>query len=40
MSQYTYTITIESDDMHGNPWEEHDGHGPVSEWTTRDRLPG
>ena len=22
------------------PWKEHDGHGIVSEWTTRDKSPG
>jgi hypothetical protein len=24
----------------GPPWKEHDGHGEVSEWTTRDKRPG
>lgn len=24
----------------GPPWKEHDGHGPVSERTTRDKRPG
>lgn len=28
------------DNDHGAPWEENDGHGPVSEWTMRDNLPG
>lgn len=23
----------------GAPWEEHDGHGVVSDWTTRDKAP-
>ncbi len=36
----SYTATIESDDHAGAPWEEHDGHGGVSDWTTRDKLPG
>lgn len=31
---------VERDDYYGAPWEEHDGHGPVSEWTTRAKLPG
>lgn len=22
------------------PWEDEDGHGPVSEWTSRDKRPG
>lgn len=35
-----YVATIEHDESHGAPWEEHDGHGDVSEWTTRDKLPG
>lgn len=36
-----YTITIEwlRDDDTRAPWEEHDGHGPVSEWTSRDKNP-
>jgi hypothetical protein len=28
------------DDDARAPWKEADGHGPVSEWTTRDKLPG
>lgn len=35
-----YTATTERDDHTGAPWEEHDGHGEVSEWTTRAKLPG
>lgn len=35
-----YVATIESDDTHGAPWKKEDGHGDVSEWTTRDKLPG
>lgn len=34
------TITTESDSDHGAPWKECDGHGPVSEWTTREKRPG
>lgn len=37
-----HTITVEwyyDHDM-GPPWEEHDGHGPVSEWTRRSKRPG
>jgi len=33
-------VTVERDDDHGAPWEENDGHGPVSEWTARDKRPG
>lgn len=35
-----YVATIERDDFMGTPWEEHDGHGTVSEWTTREKTPG
>lgn len=38
--EYTLTATTEYDNSHGAPWQECDGHGPVSEWTTRDKLPG
>ena len=31
---------IRRDEFMGEPWKEHDGHGPVSEWTTRDKRPG
>lgn len=34
------TVRIEYDDSMGEPWKEHDGHGEVSEWTTRDKRPG
>lgn len=33
-------IDIVPDDAMGAPWEEHDGHGVVSGWTTRDKRPG
>lgn len=35
-----YQVTIEPDFDHGAPWEECDGHGIVSEWTRRSKLPG
>lgn len=37
-----HSITVEwfYDEDNEPPWEEHDGHGPVSEWTTRDKRPG
>lgn len=35
-----FTITLEHDDSHGAPWDEEDGHGDVSDWTSRDKLPG
>ena len=31
---YTYDTDTEA------PWDNCDGHGPVSEWTTRDKRPG
>lgn len=37
---YSAEIEIERDEGTGEPWKEHDGHGPVSEWTTRDKNPG
>lgn len=40
MSKYRTEIELERDDTMGEPWLEHDGHGPVSEWTTRDKEPG
>lgn len=35
-----FRVEIERDDCARAPWEECDGHGPVSEWTTRDKAPG
>ena len=31
---------IADDDITGEPWKEHDGHGPVSDWTSRAKRPG
>src|SRR5690606_36343176 len=36
----TFSVNLEYDDCHGAPWEECDGHGPVSDWTSRNKLPG
>lgn len=36
----TITATIHSDDDTTPPWDREDGHGEVSEWTGRDKLPG
>lgn len=33
-------VTIEPDYDYGAPWDNEDGHGPVSNWTRRDKLPG
>lgn len=35
-----YEVLIEADDDAAPPWEREDGHGPVSAWTTRDKIPG
>ena len=37
---FTYTATVHHDSYHGAPWDDCDGHGPVSDWTNRDKLPG
>jgi len=37
---FTVRVRIEHDPDYGEPWKEHDGHGPVSEWTTRPKLAG
>lgn len=37
---FTVTARVERDDDMGEPWKEHDGHGPVSDWTRRDKRPG
>lgn len=37
---FTLRARIKHDSDTGAPWEEHDGHGPVSDWTRRDKLPG
>jgi hypothetical protein len=36
----TYRIEWFYDHDVGAPWDEHDGHGSVSDWTTRDKRPG
>lgn len=35
-----YVATIHHDDSGIIPWEEFDGHGPVSDWERRDKAPG
>jgi len=36
-----YTLTARLEHDHGDPpWEREDGHGPVSEWTSRPKRPG
>lgn len=36
----TYARRAEEDTCHGAPWEEEDGHGPVSGWERREKSPG
>ena len=35
-----FAVLVEPDDGMRAPWEEYDGHGIVSEWTSRDKRPG
>jgi len=35
-----YTVEIIADEDSCEPWKEHEGHGIVSEWTTRAKAPG
>lgn len=37
---WTIRASLEHDATAGTPWDNDDGHGPVSEWTTRDKMPG
>lgn len=37
---HNFVARFYRDEDHGEPWEENDGHGPVSEWTNRDKRPG
>ncbi len=36
----TARVTVEYDHYAGTPWDNEDGHGPVSEWTRRGKRPG
>jgi len=36
----TFRVRTEYDEDHGTPWENECGHGPVSDWTSRGKLPG
>lgn len=35
-----FLACLYSDEDSGPPWEESEGHGPVSDWTRRDKKPG
>ena len=36
----TFGWIIKPDACNDPPWEQDDGHGPVSDWTNRDKQPG
>jgi hypothetical protein len=36
----TFLVAVERDDIMGEPWTEHDGHGIISDWTSRSKAPG
>lgn len=40
VGRHTFAVTIEPDQAHGAPWDEEDGHGPVSDWARRAKAPG
>ncbi|WP_052007096.1 hypothetical protein [Burkholderia paludis] len=37
---YVFKVFLRDDCDNGEPWKNFDGHGPVSEWTRRDKRPG
>lgn len=37
---YTFKLETSRDDHNSEPWKECDGHGIVSDWTSRDKAPG
>lgn len=37
---HTFRVAIEHDPDIGAPWKEQDGHGVVSDWTSRAKRPG
>lgn len=36
----SYAVSVVRDMHSGAPWDEEDGHGPVTGWETRAKLPG
>ncbi len=36
---HLFTIEVDYDEFQEPPWSCCDGHGPVSDWTTRDKKP-
>lgn len=37
---FTIRAIVCDDNDSGPPWENEDGHGPVSDWTSREKRPG
>ena len=37
---FTLTFTSDYDTDHGAPWDEEDGHGPVTDWVRREKKAG
>ena len=37
---HQFRVSFPFDADHGAPWDEEAGHGPVSDWTRRDKAPG
>lgn len=37
---FEITARIEQDTDSGSPWDEEDGHGLISDWTSRSKRPG
>lgn len=37
---FTCTAVVESDEFADSPWDNCDGHGPVTDWTLRTKKPG
>lgn len=37
---FTVTATLYRDDDATPPWDREDGHGEVTDWTSRDKAPG
>jgi len=40
VSGLKFAVRLAFDESMGAPWDEHCGHGVVSDWTTRDKGPG
>lgn len=40
VEERTFKVRFPVDDMQELPWVREDGHGPVSDWTTRAKRPG